>query len=287
MSTAQTLAAQLDRVQSFLKDAFQLPRAIPDDPALVPLVAEHVSGNDRLSPAEQADIYRRQFFLRHVDSLIEDHAGLVHFLGDDGFDAFARAYLAKHPPRTPSLRELGADIATFAATHQGLPEHLRGVCTDMARYELYIVDLFDMADVPAPDAQRLATIPEEAWLTRPLVFTPLLRLFAFGYPIPDLRIAIKKGECASEPPPRAPVYYGIFRRDDMISFESLTPEAHALLQLLMSGEPLGAACEKLSASLSNERAAEVEGNVARWFQRWASWGWILDVDMASNPRAPQ
>src|SRR5262249_54290227 len=156
--------------------------------------AEHVSGNDRLTPAEQADIYRRQFFLRHVDALIEDHPGLVHYLGDDGFDDFARAYLAAYPPKTPSLRDLGADIATFAAAHHGLPEELRGICVDMARYELCMIDVFDAADVPPPDRARLASLPQEAWLTRPLVLTPHLRLFEFGYPVPELRVAIKKGD---------------------------------------------------------------------------------------------
>lgn len=273
------MAAELDRMQAFLKDTFQLPGAIPDDPALAVRVAEHVSGNERLSPAEQADIYRRQFFLRHVDALIEDHMGLVHFLGDDGFDSFARAYLAKYPPRTPSLRDLGADIATFAATYDGAGEPLRALCADMARYELCVVELFDSADVPPPDVQRLGSVPEEAWLTRPLVLTPLLRLLAFEHPIPDLRIAIKRGECAKEPPPREQVYYGVFRRDDMISFEKLSPEAYALLQLLAAGEPLASACEKLSQTLTDERAASVEAGVGTWFQRWASWGWILDVEV--------
>jgi hypothetical protein len=271
-------ASQLDRLQSLLKDALQREAPIPDDPGLALRIAEHVSGNERLSPAEQADIYRRQFFLRHIDSLIEDHLGLVHFLGDDGFDAFARAYLAKHPPRTPSLRDLGADIAAFAATYEGLPQDRRALCTEMARYELTLVELFDSASVPPPDVKKLAALPEEAWLTRPLVLTPLLRLFELCYPIPDLRVAIKNGECAKEPPPPEQVYYGVFRRDDIISFERLEPEAYELLQLLAGGEPLVPACEKLSQRLTEERASKVEAAVGTWFQKWASWGWILDVN---------
>lgn len=269
--------AELARVQAFLGDAFRRPTAIPDDPSIVPLVAEHVTGNDRLSPAEQADLYRRQFFLRHVESLLEDHPGIAHYLGDDGFEAFAYAYLAEHPPRTPSLRDLGADVAAFAASWEGMPEHLRGVCADMARYELCIVDLFDAADVPPPDAARLAALPQEAWLTRPLVLTPLLRLLDFRYPVPELRLAIKQGGCAKEPPPPEAVYHGVFRRDDRIAFERLPAAAYELLRLLAGGEPLASACEQLSQALSEEAAAEVEAEAFDWFQRWASWGWILGV----------
>lgn len=269
--------SQLARVQSFLKDALRLPTSLPGDAALAAPIAEHITGNDRLSPAEQADLYRRQFFLRHVDSLVEDHAGLVHYLGDDGFEALAYAYLEKHPPRTPSLRDLGADIAAFVETWEGLPAHLRGVCTDMARYELIMVELFDAADVPPPDAQRLAALPQEAWLTQPLVLTSLLRLVEFRHPVPDLRVAIKLGDCAKEPPPPEPIRYGIFRMDDRISFHRLSSEAHALLSLLMDGEPLASACERLSQTLTEESASRVEAEVGEWFQRWASWGWILDV----------
>jgi len=299
-----TTAPELDRVQGFLQEILRRDGELTESPDLAPRIAEHITGNDRLSPAEQADLYREQFFLRHVESLEEDHIGIAHYLGEEAFDAFARAYLRAHPPRTRSLRDLGADLATFAATYDGFPEGLRDLVVDMARYELLLVDVFDAADVPPPDGPRLAAIPEDVWLTRPLVWTPHLRLLALSYPAPELRIAAKKaaheaaheahpGEAAlalehhahlhaadgapKAPPPREPAYYGIFRRDDIVAFERLTAEAHGLLELLTAGESLASGCEKLSSRLTDEEAAKVEAEVGAWFQRWASWGWILDV----------
>ncbi len=285
-SPASDVPRSLSETMGFLQGVFRLPEAIPDDPSLAPRVARHITGNDRLSPSEQADIYRRQFFLRHVDALADDHAGLVHYLGDEGFERLARAYLEEHPPRSYTLRDLGADLATFVETWDGLDEPVRSLCIDMARYELCVVEIFDAVDVPPPDAARLASVPQEAWLTRPLVFTPHLRLFRFDHPVPDLRRAIKKAGLEEdapelpprEPPPKEPSHYGIFRRDDMIAYERLTPEAHALLTLLTRGTPLAAACEDLSQTLTEEAAARVEAEVGGWFQRWASWGWILDVE---------
>lgn len=295
-------APELDRVQGFLQELLRRDDDLATSPELAPRIAEHVTGNDRLSPVEQADLYREQFFLRHIESLEEDHLGIVHYLGEEGFDAFARAFLRAHPPRTRSLRELGADLATFAATHEGLADELRDLVVDMARYELTLVDVFDAADVPPPDGARLAAIPEDVWLTRPLVWSPHLRLLAFAYPVPELRIAAKRasldgdheahpGEAAlgahrahhadvalaKAPPPREAAYYGVFRRDDVVVFERLTAEAHGLLELLTAGESLASACEKLSARLTDEETAKVEAEVGAWFQRWASWGWILDV----------
>lgn len=291
-------APELDRAQAFLQALFRLDDKIASQPELARDVAAHVSGNDKLSPSEQADLYREQFFLRHIESLEEDHLGLVHFMGDDLFDAFARAYLRAHPPTTPSLRELGADVARFAATWDGMPDELRDLSVDMARYELALVDVFDAADVAAPEGARLAKIPEDVWLTRPLVWTPHLRLLSSAYPVPELRIAAKKARLARDhegddegadasdqgnsgrpaPPPREASYHGIFRRDDVVVFERLPAEAFRLLVLMTGGASLARACAELSATMSDDEAAKVEAEVGEWFRRWASWGWILDVE---------
>lgn len=291
-------APELDRAQAFLQALFRLDDKIVSQPELSRDVAAHVSGNDKLSPSEQADLYREQFFLRHIESLEEDHVGLVHFMGDELFDAFARAYLRAHPPRTPSLRELGADVARFAATWDGMPDDLRELAVDMARYELTLVDVFDAADVPSPDGARLAKIPEDVWLTRPLVWTPHLRLLASGYPVPELRIAAKRALSARDHegdhedknasnqavsarpavPPREASYHGVFRRDDVVVFERLPAEAFRLLVLMTGGASLAGACAELSATMSDDEATEVEAEVGEWFRRWASWGWILDVE---------
>lgn len=283
------MTTELDRAQRFLQEILRLDDPLATRPDLAPRIAEHVTGNDRLSPVEQADLYREQFFLRHVESLEEDHVGVAHHLGDEAFGALARAYLRAHPPRTTSLRDLGADLATFAESYDGLSAEVRDLVVDMIRYELALVDVFDAADVPAPDGAKLAAIPEDVWLTSPLVFSPHLRLLALRYPAPELRAAAKRARAAAAeahdhapaeaiaPPAREPAYYGIFRRDDIVVFERLGEEAHDLLRLLGAGESLASACEKLSRRLSGEQAARIETEVGAWFQRWASWGWILGV----------
>src|SRR5262245_22989540 len=95
-------ADDLARVMAELRDACRSPPPIADDPAASSIARTHVMGNERLTPEAQADIYRRQFWLRHVDSMLEDYPALAHLLGEDAFDAFARAYLVAHPPDRPS-----------------------------------------------------------------------------------------------------------------------------------------------------------------------------------------
>src|SRR6186713_2831422 len=106
-------------MQGFLAGVFRREEPVEGDQGLSTACAEHVSGNDRLSPAEQVDIYRRQFWMRHVDSLAEDYIALHHVLGDEAFEAFCHAYLTAHPPSVPSLRDLGADVPRFVVGYRG------------------------------------------------------------------------------------------------------------------------------------------------------------------------
>ena len=50
--------AELAELQAFLAVALRGETPIPDDPALAATTRVHVAGNDRVSPEEQADIYR-------------------------------------------------------------------------------------------------------------------------------------------------------------------------------------------------------------------------------------
>src|SRR5512144_149299 len=76
---------------------------------------EHISGNDRLSPVEQLEIYREQFWLRHTESLVEDFPGLGGILGQAAWDELVWAYLAEVAPTSHDLGELGARLPAFIA----------------------------------------------------------------------------------------------------------------------------------------------------------------------------
>lgn len=293
-SAASPGSAPLPEIQGFLVEAFQRSEPVIDDRALAEACAAHVSGNDRLTPAEQVDIYRRQFWLRHIDSLIEDYPGLRHVLGEDGFEAFCRGYLAAHPPHVPSLRDLGADLVAFAERYEGFAADRRELARDMARYENAFVDVFDGADPPPLDPDKLRALPEQAWETARVVLSPLLARITARYPVHTIRYAVKSGEApdlsvygvgrADPGEARAdgapgPFYIGLYRRDCVIHFEVLSAEAFQLLDALARGVPLVPACAALAADREAEAAAELEARVGAWFQQWAAWGWIIDVRM--------
>jgi hypothetical protein len=280
---------------AFLSEAFRLPSPLTDDAPAGARCTEHVTGNSRLSPAEQVDIYRRQFWLRHLDSLTDDYPGVKLLLGEEGFEAFCRAYLLAYPPRHPSLRDLGTDILPFAIAFADFPQALRPVVLEMVRYENALVDVFDGADVPPLDPHKLASLPEDAWERARLVVHPLLRFFRLEYPVHRLRLTARKAQEAPEgaaevpaaplvaplvaPPDKVPTCLVLYRHGTRIRFEELEPVALDLLEALARGEPLGAACERIAASLAPAEAEAFGSQVGSWFQQWTAFSWIVDVEL--------
>jgi len=267
----------LEDLYGFLSGAFRRTTPIADDPSLAPDCAARVTGNDRLTPSEQVDIYRRQFWLRHYDCLLEDYPGLFAILGDDAFDNFVTAYLTAYPPRQPSLRDLGEDIVAFAERYDGFPEALRFAALDMIRYENAFVPIFDGPDAPPLDPAKLQSLPPEAWETAKIILHPLTARMRVEAPVHKIRLALKASQTPELPPKREPACLVLYRADLRIQFEELEPLAYELLEALAGGEPLIPACERIAAAAGPERAEELNASVGAWFQRWASLGLIVDV----------
>jgi hypothetical protein len=269
----------MQEAQRFLERAFMRPEPVVDDAALSAECARFVRGNERLTPAEQVDIYRRQFWLRHDGSLADDFPGVKHLVGDDAWEAIVRAYLAAHPPHTPSLRDLGAELQAFLDAYP-LDPSIAVIARDMVRYELAFIDVFDGALPPPLDATRIASLSPEAWQVAMLELSPLVRRMRFDFPVHELRLAVRSRAEGDPPPPlpaARPVRLALFRRDDVVHFEELDPTAFALLDALAGGASLVAACGAVAETLSPEEATALGPKVGEWFRRWAAWGFIAEV----------
>jgi hypothetical protein len=274
-------------VQRFLDAAFMKPTSLADDAVMAAECAKWVRGNDRLTPAEQVDIYRRQFWLRHDEALLDDFPGLRRIIGESAWDALLRDYLAAHPPHTPSLRDLGQEMSRFVESYAFEPS-IAELARDMVRYELAFIDVFDGADPPALDTARIAALTPEAWQSARIVLSGLVRRLRFDHPVHLLRKAIRErnalvangaAEVPDEPPlpePK-PTRLALFRRANVVHFEELEPAAIDLLDALGRGLSLVEACGEVAGALPQAEAEALGPKVGGWFQRWASWGFIADV----------
>lgn len=240
---------------------------------------EHIAGNPRLSPVEQLEIYREQFWLRHTAALVEDFPGVGGILEQERWDRLVWAYLEEEAVLSFTLRDLGARLPEFVERQAWIEE--RALVLDMARYEWAHVEVFDAPDVPRLDPRKLAEVPAEAWDAARLVLDPALRLLHLGYPVVELRKLLVAAQ--SEPPAQKPplptageTRFALHRRERVIVVEALEGPAFALLEACAGGAPLGKACE-IAARASGLELEALGARLEDWFGGWAARGYVVDV----------
>ena len=263
------LAAQ----QSALAQVLRRASSLAEDAESASIATAIAAGNARLSPSEQIDIYREQYFLRHVDVLREDFGSLVHLLGEGAFGELARAYLAAHPPSSFTLRHLGHAMEPFVVANE--PWRRDPLVRDLARADWAFVEAFDAADAPALDPRTLAALPEDAWPGVRVVFQPSLQRLAMAFPAHEYRLAVRGGSAPERPEARAS-FVVVYRGPEVLHCLELEADAYALLDALARGAPLGEACEAAAGS-SGASPEAFQAALGGWFQRWTSLGWIRRV----------
>lgn len=241
-----------------------------------------VAGNARVSPIEQLEIYRRQFWLRHTESLVEDFPGVGYLVGQAQWERLVEEYLDAHPPRSPSLRDLGRHLASFAASRPWLA--CSELVSDMAELEWALIEAFDAAAHAPLDPRQLASIPEHAWSTARFAPHPTLHLLALRYPVLDLLRealdAARRGTAALKPRvggvEAKATFVAVRRKDLVVHRDELTALDHALLSRLCAGAGLEKACEA-AADESGIGLEQLVERLSGLFQQWSARGYFAKV----------
>ena len=124
-------------------------------------------------------IYRQAYAARLVAALRDNFGALPQVLGDDAFDALARAYIEAYPSRKPSIRWFGDQLTAFMASRDDLVPH--AAITDLARMEWGLRAAFDAADANPIDVAALAAVAADAWPALVLVPLPSVQLLDMGW----------------------------------------------------------------------------------------------------------
>jgi hypothetical protein len=280
-----TLAA----AQALLSGALVRTTAVSQDPDVVRAAEAVVARGVRLSAVQQVEIYREQYWLRHVGAMQEDFATIHALLGDDAFRALCEDYFERYPPASFTLRDLGERLAEHVRIHE--PWAKDPLLADCARLEWAFVEAFDAPDAPPLDAVAIAEAPEEAWGGARVVLHPSVQLVEMAHPAHAFRAAVKAeadhlGDDA--PPPARPepsaTHVVVYRGPEKLMYIAIEPLAFALLRRLAGGEALAEACEQVAKSADVADPSELEPRVGAWFQAWASYGWVSRVDFNAPPR---
>jgi len=99
-----------------------------------------------MSAETRLDVYADMYFYRLLETLLEDYPKTRSRIGSAHFHNLATDYLLAHPPTHASLRQAGAALPGFVASHP-LAEEFPALA-DVARLERTRVELFDAEDSP-------------------------------------------------------------------------------------------------------------------------------------------
>ena len=248
-----------------------------------------VKANDRLTSFERLEIYNRQYWFRVLSGFSEDFPGLRAVLGDRLFDKMAQAYLMDCPSRSFSMRNIGAQLASWLTTHPKFAGPRQQHALDMVRLEWAEINAFDSKRYDPLKADDVAdTNPAKLRLK----LQPHLTLLNLRYPVDDLLLWVRKesteGNIASNAfierhkrkrtlaiplLKRAPIFLAVHRMDEDVYFRRLERKEFAVLCGLRNGKSLGATMERV---LRNSATPDDESLllVQKWFQNWSALGWF-------------
>ncbi|MFZ5892975.1 MAG: DNA-binding domain-containing protein [Myxococcota bacterium] len=231
-----------------------------------------VKPGPRLTSSERLDIYRQSYGARLVECLRDDYPALAYALGDEPFEALARAYIEARPSRSPSLNYFGRGLAEFCAAREGSAQ---AFVVELARLEWALVEAIHAPANKAISEQQLARIQPEQWQHAIFSPSPALQLFHFAHPINAFYQAFCD-EAAPTLPQVEASFVAVYRSGLALWRADLSAPRFHLLQSLTTGTPLGAALERAASEQETN-----ETDVLAWFGEWMRDGFFQGVRVES------
>lgn len=232
-----------------------------------------VAGTGAASAESRLRVYAEAIGLRFIEVLGEDYPGLRAMLGEEAFEALARAYSAAHPSRHRSIRWFGRQLPGFLRDKP--PWRERPVLGEMASFEWFKGELVDAADSPVVSVADVAAIPADCWGDIRPRLVPAERRLVLEWNVPTLWSAVDAGET-----PPSPTRYEhalvwlLWRRDISILWRSIHGDEAWALEACAAGEGfdfiLSGLCERVGPDAAAMRAAT-------FLKQWTSDGLLAAV----------
>ena len=212
-------------------------------------------------------VYRDAYALRLIEVLTNDYPGLVAMAGSADFDHLARAYIAAHPSRHPSVRWFGAHLPDFMASTS--PYSASSAAAEMARFEWALGEAFDAPDTTPVRADDLMALPAEAWEELRFTLLPSLRRLTLSYDVPQgwqRREEVEAGNLDVAAAAQ-PTDWVIWRPERTSHFRSLEPDEAAMLTAMIDGQTFPELCESLVALVGEQAAPpQAAGRLRSWVE---------------------
>jgi hypothetical protein len=255
--------------------------------AMDEVAGDFIRPNSRLTAFERLEIYNRQYWFRIQSAFHEDFPGLRAVVGSVRFESLMNAYLAAHPSRSFTLRNLGSRLLTWLSQNPQFAGPRLALALDAVRVEWACIEAFDNAELAPLSATDIAALSGDSRFA----LQPHVQLLALDYPADDLVLdmhqqqkresseAGNRGEEIDEEPfkplrlRKRPTWLAIHRADLSLYYKRLTRPEFQMLSALRDGRILA---EALDAGFIGTRfSADTRLKLVReWFAHWAELGWI-------------
>lgn len=301
MSVPATRAMPLEDLQRTMAAAVMQPLTAdeemqPEDTTgrwsgrkMADVVGEFIAPNSRLTAFERLEIYNRQYWFRLQTAFHEDFPALRAVVGAERFEILMNAYLAAHPSRSFTLRNLGSKLLGWLTQNPGYAGRKLALALDVVRVEWACIEAFDDAEFVPLSIEEVAAVGAE---TR-LALQPHLKLLALDYPADDLVLDMHQHERresseagtrpeAMEEEPYKPlrlrkraIWLAVHRSEFSLYYKRLTQPEYLTLNALREGRTLP---EALEAGFTGSHLAVTKqvDLVRQWFANWAELGWICN-----------
>ena len=277
-----------------------MQRTWSDGRSMEQVAASFIKPNDRLTSFERLEIYNRQYWFRVLDCFYDDYPGMRAILGERKFGHLARAYLAKYPSVSFTLRNLGSRLEQFLQEEPKWVAPRFDLALEMARFEWAQIVAFDGEARPALTPADLQAIQPSRLR---LGLQPYLSFLKLHYAVDDFFIALKKQNALrneasnafeSAPPtakkkrpiriPRRlakPIYVAVHRFRNALYYKPLEAEACHLLLALREGATMTQACDRALRDAVEDGVAW-SARIQGWFANWSAMGWFCSRSPSSQ-----
>ena len=283
--------ADLRALQRMMTRALVTPLTADDELAprwhdgrpMAEVVGEFIKPNGRLTAVERLKIYSISYWYRLIDGVYEDAPGLRALLGEKKFSVLVRAYLAKYPSRSFTMRNLSSRLPQFIRETPRLTAPRTALAHTIARFEWAQTAAFDGEARPVLAPDDIADTPPAKLR---LALQPYISLLALDWPLDDYVLAVKKRDALrseasnvidhgpraasrkSVPlPRRGRVWLIVHRYKLRLYYKRVDAPAFKMLTALAAGRTLTQAVAAAGRGVKPEQVRD-------WFATWMELGWF-------------
>lgn len=260
------------------------------------VASEFIAPNNRLTAFERLEIYNRQYWFRLQSAFAEDFPGLRAVVGAERFEALMNAYLAAHPSRSFTLRNLGSRLHEWLLRNPAYAGRRHVLALDVVRVEWACIEAFDNGEFAPLSVAEVSAVGAESRLS----LQPHVQLLALDYPADELVLDMhqhqrrESSEAGTRPElqedesyepirlRKRPTWLAVHRADLSLYYKRLSRAEYLTLCALRDGHTLAEALEAGFAGSKLNIGAQLN-QVRTWFSNWAELGWICKpADTSAN-----